>query len=357
MFVSVSDYRGLEMRKKVSVIVRGLNVRKIVDMALSSIMRQTYPNFEIIFVDNCSVDGTADFVKENYPNVKLLTESRPGSAITTNIGILAASGEYIATWDADAEAEPGLLEKLVNAMESNDNVGMCAPKILQHHDPNFIDYAGTLIHKDFTIIARGLNERDLGQYDKMEQVFSPMGALALYRRAMLDNIGLCDSDLVSYPVDFDLAFRGRLAGWKCIYVPEAVGYHMHGYTGGTASLRKAYFLERNRIWCILKNFPIDMIVLSIPYTLLRYFILIEGWLLGKGSAANIAKKYSIKDMVMILLRAWFDALKGMPKALKKRKSVQSKRKVTRSEILKWFKDYRATTCDVVFKVDKPMKLN
>lgn len=341
------------MRKKVSVVLRGLNVRKIVDMALSSIMSQTYPKFEVIFVDGGSVDGTTDFVEKNYPNVRLVKQKRPGAARATNLGILAASGEYTMTWDADAKAESELLEKLVDAMESNDNVGMCAPKIKQYNDPNFIDYAGTLIYKDFSFISRGLNERDLGQYDRTEEVFSPMGALALYRRSMLLEIGLNDSDLVSYPEDFDMAFRGRLAGWKCIYVPEAVGYHMHGYTGGRASLKKAYFLERNRIWCMLKNFPGNMIVFSIPYTVLRYFVLVRGWLLGKGSAANIAEKYSKKDMIMTLLRAWFDALRGMPRALKKRRIVQSTRKVTRTEIERWFEDYQATASDVVFKVDKP----
>jgi len=332
-------------------------VREVVDIALSSIAKQTYPNFEVIFVDGGSVDSTVDFVKENYPDVKLVKQSRHGAAEATNVGVLASNGEYIMTWDADAKAEPDLLERLVNVMESDDAIGMCAPKVLQYNDPNFLDYAGTLIYRDFSFIARGLNELELGQYNKVEEVFSPMGALALYRKTMLFEIGLCDSDLEAYPEDFELAFRGRLAGWKCIYVPKAVGYHMHGYTGGRASLKKMYFLERNRIWCILKDFPMHMIVLSIAYTLLRYFVLIQGWLSGKGSAANVAKKYSKKDTMMTLLRAWFDSLRGMPRALKKRRIVQSTRKVTRAEIEKWFKDYEATASDVVFKVDKPVESN
>jgi len=345
------------MSKKVSVILRNWNGKKYLGNCLSSLEKQTYPNYEIILVDDGSTDGSVEFVRENFPSVMLITNDKPdlGSAACANIGIEASSGEYIAIIDVDTVAEPDWLENLVNVIESGDDIGMCGSKLLNYYDHKIIDFAGELIYKDFSFIGRGLNELDVGQYDKVEEIFGPMAAAALYRKAMLDEIGLFDSDYYTYPDDFDLAWRGRIAGWKCMFVPTAKVYHVHSAIGGTGSLTKAYHLEKNRVLMMIKNAPMDKVILSVPYTLIRYFTLARGLKSKKGSAAKMAKSFSKKEMISTLIKAWIHALFEIPRELKKRQKVQSTRKVSRTEMERWFKEYRASVEDVVFKVDKKFK--
>jgi GT2 family glycosyltransferase len=347
----------VKMRKKVSVILRNWNGKKYLGTCLSALEKQTYPNYEIIFVDDGSTDGSVEFVRENFPSVKLITNDKPdlGSAACANIGIEASSGDYIAVIDVDTDNEPDWLEKLVDVMESGDDIGMCGSKLLNYDNHKIIDFAGELIYKDFSFIGRGLNELDEGQYDNVEEIFGPMAAAALYRKAMFEVTGLFDVDYYTYPDDFDMGWRGRIAGWKCMFVPTARVYHVHSAIGGVGSLSKAYHLEKNRILMMIKNAPMDKVIFSVPYALIRYFTLARGLKSKKGSAAKMAKSFSKTEMITTLIKAWIQAFLEIPRELKKRQKVQATRKVSRAEMLRWFKEYGATVEDVVFKVDKKIK--
>jgi hypothetical protein len=173
-------------------------------------------------------------VRKEFPSVRII-ESRKnlGFAKGNNIGIKEARGELIATLNNDTEVTPRWLEELVSAMASNEKVGMCASKMLFMKDHGMINSTGICLSRSGTCWDRGIFEPDTGQYGSMEEVFGPCAGAALYRKSMLEEIGLFDEDFHAYVEDTDLAFRGRLAGWKCLYVPNAVVYHVHAGTSCT----------------------------------------------------------------------------------------------------------------------------
>jgi len=298
----------------VSVIVVNYNGLRFLPKCLDSLLAQSYKNAEIILVDNCSADGSASFVKANYPSVRLIeNEANLGFALANNIGIRSSSGEMIATLNNDTEVTPQWLGSLVDAARHNDGVGMCASKMLFMKSPGIIDSTGICISRSGACWDRGMFEPDRGQYPS-DEVFGPCAGAALYRKKMLDGIGLFDENFFAYMEDVDLAFRGRLAGWKCLYVPEAVVYHFHGGTAGYESEFTIYYGNRNIIWNVMKNYPLPLLLASLPFIIARNMAVIP--------------YYAARGHGLTILRSKADALKGIPGILhKRRKSLPAKRNI------------------------------
>jgi len=293
-----------------SVIVVNYNGKRYLKRCMDALRGQTYKNNEVIVVDNGSSDGSAAYVKTNFPRARVI-ESREncGFARGNNVGVRAAKGEFIATLNNDTEAAPGWLEALVGAMMSDEGAGMCASKMLRMDDPTIIDSTGICVSRSGACWDRGMFERDRGQYEAAEEVFGPCAGAALYRKAMLDETGLFDEDFVSYMEDTDLAFRGRLAGWKCLYVPKAVVYHVHGGTAGYVSDYTVYYGNRNIVWYPLKDFPLALLLTSLPFIV--------------GRSLAVIPYYMLKGHGVTILRAKVDALMGIPKVLGKRRRGDS----------------------------------
>jgi hypothetical protein len=290
----------------VSVIIVNYNGKRFLDTCLGSLYRQSYTAMEILLVDNGSSDGSINFIRASYPGVKVIENTdNLGFAKANNIGIKAAKGEYIATLNNDTEAEPGWLAALVEAMQSDEHTGMCASKMLRMDDHGIIDSTGICVSRSGACWDRGMFERDVGQYEQTEEVFGPCAGAALYRKIMLDQTGLFDEDFISYMEDADLAMRGRLWGWECLYVPMAVVYHFHGGTAGYVSDYTVYYGNRNVVWYPIKDFPAGLLLASLPFIVCRSLGVIPYYVL-KGHGATI-------------LRAKTDALKGIPKMLGKRR--------------------------------------
>jgi GT2 family glycosyltransferase len=186
-------------------------------------------------------------------------------------------------------------------------------------------------------------------YGQREEVFSGSGCASLFRRKMLDEIGLFDEDFFAYAEDTDLGWRARLAGWKAYYVPEAIVYHHHSKQFGTYSSRKAFLVERNRIWVALKNFPLSILILSPFYTLLRYFYQGIGTLTRRGASGRFGEESSPLLLIPIVLKAFFSGLKGLPLVLKKRKAIQRKRRISNEECFRLFKKYGIKAKEIAFK--------
>jgi GT2 family glycosyltransferase len=289
----------------VSVIVVNFNGLRYLDACLSSLMAQTYGSFEVILVDNGSGDGSAEHAKKNFPRVRVIeTGENLGFASANNIGIRAAGGEFIATLNNDTEVSPAWLEELVGAMSPGD-VGMCASKMLRMDDHTIIDSTGIMVSRSGACWDRGMFERDEGQYETVEEVFGPCAGAALYRKRMLDEAGLFDDDFISYMEDTDLAFRCRLAGWKCLYVPKAVVYHVHGGTAGYVSPYTVYYGNRNIVWYPLKDFPLPLLLTSLPFMV--------------GRSLAVIPYYVLKGHGTTIFRAKLDALKGAPRMIGKRR--------------------------------------
>jgi GT2 family glycosyltransferase len=155
-------------------------------------------------------------------------------------------------------------------------------------------------------------EQDHGQYDTPCDVLFPDGAAALYRRSMLDEIGLFDEAFFAYGDDADLGLRGRLAGWTCRYVPTAVVYHIHSATAGEFSALKAFLIERNRLFVAVKLFPLRLLLLTPVFTSVRFAYHAYGALFCVGSSGRFAAQTSRRALAEAILRAYWSGVKHLP---------------------------------------------
>lgn len=312
------------MSPRVSVVIVNLNRRDLLDRCLQSVWGQTFTNFEVVAVDNGSVDGSLAYLQGVVePRLKIVAlPVNQGFAGGCNAGIRAASGEWIATLNNDAEADPRWLEELLHAADANPAIGMCAAKILLAGQDRRIDKVGHLIYMDGLNHGRGSGQPDHGQFDLPEEVLIPDGAAALYRRSMLDTIGLFDERFFAYGDDCDLGLRGRLAGWTCRYVPTAVVHHLHSATSGKFSTLKAFLIERNRIFVALKLLPLPLLLVSPAWTIARMSFHAFGALLGVGSSGEYARDCSRLGLISAILRAYWSALKMFPGMWASRREIR-----------------------------------
>ena len=306
--------------ESISVIVLNYNGKRYLDDCLRSLADQTYSDFEVIVVDNASTDGSVEHIKANFPWVRLvINKENQGFAGGTNSGIRAAEGELILTFNNDARADRCLIEHLQKPMSdanmADRKVGVCAAKMLLADGR--INSAGICLSRSGAAWDRGMFEPDQGQYDATEEVFGACAGAALYRKEMLDEIGLFDEDFFLYMEDVDLAFRARLAGWSCIYVPKAVVYHHHGGTAGAGSDLCVYYGNRNVIWYVIKDFPLRLLITSLPFIIARNLALIP--------------YYALRGQGRVILKSKLDALLGVTKMLRKRRDVVRKAKDTEIE--------------------------
>ncbi|MBU4077261.1 MAG: glycosyltransferase family 2 protein [Euryarchaeota archaeon] len=307
---------------KVSIILVNYDGKKYLDACLSSLKNQTYYNFEVIFVDNASMDGSVDYVKAHFPSVLIIENPKNyGFAKGNNIGIGEAKGDLIATLNNDTEVTPGWIEELVKSINSDDNVGMCASKMMFMENRKTINSTGICISRSGACWDRGMFECDNGQYESIGEVFGPCAGAAMYRKSMLEEIGLFDEDFYAYMEDADLAFRGRLAGWKCLYVPKAVVYHVHGGTAGYATDYTIFYGNRNIIWNCIKNFPNRLLITSLL------------WIIGRNIA--VIPYYVLKGHGSAIFKSKISAIRGIPKMLAKKSNCS----VEEKEILRFIQTW------------------
>jgi len=331
----------------VTVVIPNVNGMKFLPACLSSLQNQTFRKFEIVIVDNGSTDGSVKFMKTNFPNTIIIeNENNMGFAEANNQGIRAARGKYIATLNNDTEADKDWLRNLVIAAENSDNdVGMWAPKILSLQSKEEIDsVGGLLICRDGIAKGRGRLEIDTGQYDMVREILLPSACCALYRKKMLDETGYFDSDFFAYCEDTDLGLRALQAGWKALSVPTSIVYHYYSGTGGTYSDTKAFLVERNHLWVAWKSFPVTWNIMLPFYVILRYVIQVYGTLSNRGSAARFVKAHSLRDIMITIIKAYGAAIKGLPSIRQKRKSI--KRSISKSEFVGMLKKHNVTVKEI-----------
>jgi GT2 family glycosyltransferase len=342
---------GCMLNPLVSIIVVNWNGRAHLGECLNSLHNQTFLDFEIIVVDNGSTDGSVEYVESHFAGfARILRNSEnTGFSKGNNQGIKVARGEYIALLNNDAQADRHWLTELVRVAEADCRIGMLASKIYLQGGRKIIDNVGHLIYRDGLNRGRGRLEEDRGQFDKIEEVLFPSGCAALYRREMLEEIGLFDEDFFAYGDDTDLGLRGRLAGWKCLYVPQAVVSHRYSQSSSPYSPLKAFFVERNRVWIAVKYFPLSLLLKSPFYTLWRFLLQGYGALTGRGAAGRFSQEYSRWQLLRILVKAYFSAIRGLPKMWKKRKGMKRLTRVNKEEILSWFNRFGISAREISLK--------
>ena len=324
----------------ISVVVVNWNRKELLRACLESLARQTDVPFETIVVDNGSSDGSADMAEKEFGVRVIRNRENRGFCAANNQGIAAASGEFIALLNNDAEAEAGWLAALHRACRRAPEIGMAAAKILVWEDPTRIDKAGHLIFPDGQNRGRGSGALDRGQFDREEDVLWPDGCAAMYRTAMLQQIGGFDEDFFAYGDDAELGLRARIAGWKCLYTPEAVARHHRGATLGKDSGWRLVLIERNRVLLALKLFPWSLLVFNPLFYAAR---LVAGIALARRHGGDTAHFPGIRGKWTIatsLLRGDLAALRLAPHMLRKRAAVRRMRRLAPGDVRRLIWNHR-----------------
>jgi GT2 family glycosyltransferase len=311
----------------ISVVIVNWNRRSLLDACLASLSRQTETEFETIVVDNGSGDGSPDLAEKEFGARVIRNAVNRGFCAANNQGIAAARGQFVALLNNDAEADPGWLAALLRACTSAPDVGMAASKVLVWEDPRRIDKVGHLIYPDGQNKGRGSGALDTGQFDHEEEVLWPDGCAAMYRKEMLDRIGGFDEDFFAYGDDAELGLRARIAGWKCIYTPQAVVRHHRGSTLGKDSAWRLELIERNRLLLAWKLFPWSLLWLNPFYFAARVAAGLRAASHGTGDTAYFPGARGKWTMAKAFLKADLGALRLLPRMLRKRSAIRRLRRL------------------------------
>jgi GT2 family glycosyltransferase len=303
---------------RVDVIVLNYNGRTVIGPCLAALRAQTYRDFRILVVDNGSSDGSVAYLRECHPDVALLAlPTNLGFCAGNNRGIEATGGQYVALLNNDTEAAPTWLEALVGALDRDPDVGFCASRLLRLSDPATIDAAGDLFYTHGVGAKRGSGEPER-RFRTREQVFGACAGAAIYRRAMLERIGLLDEDFFAIDEDVDLSFRAQLQGYRCLYVPDAVVRHHVGASFAKVSGLAVALARRNMVEVLLKNMPASL--------LLRHGAPMVGYLM----AGDL--KWAARGHAREVLRARWENVRRLPRTLAKRRAIQRSRTIEVSEL-------------------------
>lgn len=305
----------------VSIVIPNWNGRKFLAPCLESLLAQSYKNIEIIVVDNGSQDGSCEFLKNEFPQVNLIAlDHNTGFSVAVNKGIKASVGNFVALINNDTKADIYWLEKMVNALTNHTEIGSVACKMLSLDNPKLIDGAGDGLRRGGLPGRIGHGQLDVGQFDQERYVLGACGGAVLYRKSMLEDIGLFDEDFFAYLEDVDLALRAQSAGYKCLYVPEAIMYHLGCGTTGSGYNKLVVRLScRNNINMMVKNFPTPILCEFLPQIIFWQSYYLAAVIIRKGS-------------ILAWLSGVFDALRLLPKMLHKRKQINEKRKLSLQDL-------------------------
>jgi GT2 family glycosyltransferase len=269
-------------------------------------------------VDNGSTDGSLALIPRDFPEMRVLAlgENR-GFTGACNAGIRAARGETVILLNNDTEADSRWLEEVVLAFGRHPDAGVVASKMLLFDRRDTFHTAGDFYRLNGIPGNRGVWQKDEGQYDHEEYVFSANGGSGAYRRAMLDQVGLLDEDFFYSCEDLDLAWRAQLAGWRCIYAPRAIVFHKLSATGGGTIA--SFHDGRNSLYLLVKDYPGDLWRANwrsiVGAQMTNTLEALRAW---RGEEARAR------------LRGQLAGLLGIPKMLRKRRTVQRSRVVDQS---------------------------
>ncbi len=273
----------------VSVVVVSYNSRAFLGPCLRALLADAGPELEVIVFDNQSGDGSAEFVATQFPQVRLLRGGRNlGFGEGNNAAVAQARGAYVAFLNPDTVVAPGWLEPLIAALEGDPTVGLATARLVLHDAPARLNTAGNSVHISGLTLCRGMG-RPADAYPAGE-VAAVSGAAFVMRRELFQALGGFDGAFFMYMEDTDLAWRARLAGYACHYVPQSVVAHHYGLRFGP---RKVYFQERNRYLMLLKSLRWPTLLALLPALLLAEalswgFVLLR----DRANGANKLRAYA-----------------------------------------------------------------
>lgn len=243
---------------RVSLIIPNRDGQLYLGVCLNAIAGQTLQPFETLVVDDASNDRSVEYLRAEFPWVTVIpssdTATPQGFAGSCNTGIRRAKGELIALLNNDTQTEPAWLEEMVKALQAEPRAGSCACRMLQK-DPRYINAAGLQLSSGAACSCIGDGDEDGAVYDQPKWIFGPSGGAALWRREVLDTIGLFDEDYFAYYEDADLAFRAQARGFACLYAPASRVIHLEGRCPSLTRIDKVGLRIRNAFWFAWGNLP------------------------------------------------------------------------------------------------------
>ena len=314
---------------------------EVLEACLRALESQTVDEFEVVVIDN-SGTGRAQVASPRVsPRFQVIANQRNvGFGAAINQAFRASTAPYLATLNDDAIADPHWLETLVADAEAHPHTGMFASEV-RLAGTTELDSAGMLIASDGSSKQR--SPAALVDADTL----LPSGSAALYRRAMLDEIGLFDESFFLYCEDTDLGLRARWAGWDCRYVPGAIVGHRYSHSAGRASPLKAYYVERNRLYTIVKNFPARMLWAAPFASVARYFWHAAALVSGRGKAGEYRQAgHSAAMLPWLVIRAHFATLFRLPALLAERRRIRATRRISSTDFRELLRRHSITVRQV-----------
>lgn len=310
---------------KVTVAVPTLAAGDALADCLRSLESQTFDDFEVVVVDN---SGTS-LARVSSEKVRLIANPRNvGFGAAVNQAFRSSQAPYLATLNDDAVADPQWLAALVEDAGAHPHAGMFASQVRM---AEVLDSAGMLIAADGSSKQRGHGQSPETFAESGDALF-PSGSAALYRREMLNRIGGFEESFFLYCEDTDLGLRARWAGWECRYVAGAKVEHRYSHSAGRASTLKAYYVERNRLYTVVRNFPLRLLLRAPFAAAARYFWHSISLLTGRGKAAEFRTAGQSPALLPFLVfRAHVVALIRLPRLLRERRSIRKTRQITSEE--------------------------
>ncbi len=250
---------------KVTVIIPNYNGKRFMEDCMEALSAAQGCPFELLMVDNGSTDGSVEYVRERYPELKVIAlDQNYGFSRAVNEGIRAAKTPYVILLNNDTKVKPGYVGALVRMMDRHPEAFSVSPKMIQMYHPDLIDDAGD----QYTVLGwafqRGV-AHSVKRYKKPARVFSACGGAAIYRRAVFEQIGYFDEKHFAYLEDLDVGWRARLFGWQNLYCPQAQVEHVgSGTSGSKYNAFKVRLAARNNIYLNYKNMPLLQRIINFP---------------------------------------------------------------------------------------------
>jgi GT2 family glycosyltransferase len=299
----------------VAVIVVNSNGGELLQRALRTVAAQTLPPRRVVVVDNASVDGSVDGLEERHPTVEVIRlDQNVGFGAANNIGVQAASDcRWVALLNPDAFPEPRWLEALLEAAGTEPEYSFFASRLLLADDPGKLDGTGDVYHVSGLAFRRDHGRAVESVARPGAEVFSPCAAAAMYERSAFVEVGGFDDRYFAYLEDVDLAFRLRLAGHRCLYVPDSTVLHVGSPSTGRTSDFTVFHAQRNMVWTYAKNMPTPLVWLYLPEHLLVNLVALLG--------------YSLRGQARVVWRAKREAVLAFARVLAERRRLQTGRRV------------------------------
>jgi len=309
------------IRAPLSVVIVNWNGLRYLPECLAALVPQLPPDAEVVLVDNGSADGSAAFVRERYPAVRLVElQANLGFAGGVNAGLRAARGELLLLLNNDAFVEPGFVATLLDAMQGCPEVGAASAVLVFAHRPELVASAGIRVRRDGLALDVWAG-RPVAELPAAPQpIMGPSGGAALFRRAMLEDIGLMEAGFFNYLEDADLAWRALLRGWRSVVAPQALARHVYSATAGQGSPFKQQLLGRNRVRTIVRCLPSPLLRRCLP-AIVRYDALVITYGVLAGQPAMAAGRTA--------------ALRELPALLRERRAIQARRSAPIHELARW----------------------